>query len=58
MDDVVGMAVVKGLQDLLEDAGSHLLTEELHIDNAIEKLTTAAKPTKSKEKEIVRLIFK
>lgn len=43
MDDVISVAVVERLDDLAEDACCVVLTEELVLDDAIEKLTTRAK---------------
>jgi len=34
------MTVVQRLQNLLEDFGSHFLSEEFFFDNSIEKLTS------------------
>ena len=44
MHDVLRVAVVQGLQDLLEDSGSDILAEELRLDNAIEEFTSRAEP--------------
>jgi len=43
MDDVISVAVVERLDDLAEDACCVVLTEELMLDDAIEKLTSRAK---------------
>ena len=44
MDDVHAVAVVQGLQDLLEDLRGDLLRKELFLDDAIEELTSRAQP--------------
>ena len=44
VDDVHGVAVVESLQDLLEDSSSHILAEELRLDDAVEEFTSRAQP--------------
>ena len=42
MHDVLGVAVVEGLQNLAENLRSLVLFEELSLDDAVEKLAASA----------------
>jgi len=47
MNDIHGVAVVEGLEDLFEDFRGHLFTEKLILNDTIEKFTACAYPIRS-----------